>query len=98
MTGTDIGFEFRASYGDAGDGLSFAIVSFGAGDVMFSSGGQLSSRHRRDVDLYFPDAEGRTRVHAGHGQRANVSFEGGGQMMSLTFEQDGSVMRVVRVH
>jgi uncharacterized glyoxalase superfamily protein PhnB len=49
---TDIGFEVKATYGDAGGGLSFAIVSFGAGDVMFSSGGQLSSKHRRDVDLY----------------------------------------------
>jgi len=48
----DIGFEVKASYGDAGDGLSFAIVSFGAGDVMFSSGGKLSSKHRREVDLY----------------------------------------------
>jgi len=48
----DIGFEVKASHGDAGDGLSFAIVSFGAGDVMFSSGGQLSSKHRREVDLY----------------------------------------------
>ena len=41
---TDIGFEVKATYDDAGDGLSFAIVSFGAGDVMFSSGGQLSSK------------------------------------------------------
>ncbi|HMA20158.1 MAG TPA: VOC family protein [Gemmatimonadaceae bacterium] len=48
----DIGFEVKTTYDDAGDGLSFAIVSFGAGDVMFSSGGQLSSRHRREVDLY----------------------------------------------
>lgn len=48
----DIGFEVKASYGDADDGLSFAIVSCGAGDVMFRSGGQLSSAHRRDVDLH----------------------------------------------
>jgi catechol 2,3-dioxygenase-like lactoylglutathione lyase family enzyme len=48
----DIGFQVKETYGDAGDGLSFAIVSFGAGEVMFSSGGQLSSRHRREVDLY----------------------------------------------
>ena len=48
----DIGFEVKTTYDDAGDGLSFAIVSFGAGDVMFSSGGQLSSKRRREVDLY----------------------------------------------
>jgi uncharacterized glyoxalase superfamily protein PhnB len=48
----DIGFQVEDTYGDADDGLSFAIVSFGAGDVMFSSGGQLSSKHRREVDLY----------------------------------------------
>jgi hypothetical protein len=28
------------------------MVSFGTGEVMFSSGGRLSSHHRRDVDLY----------------------------------------------
>jgi catechol 2,3-dioxygenase-like lactoylglutathione lyase family enzyme len=48
----DLGFEVKSTYDDAGEGLSFAIVGFGAGDVMFSSGGQLSSRHRREVDLY----------------------------------------------
>lgn len=48
----DIGFEITATYADGGDGLSFAMVSFGAGEVMFSSGGQLSSHHRREVDLY----------------------------------------------
>jgi catechol 2,3-dioxygenase-like lactoylglutathione lyase family enzyme len=48
----DIGFEVNETYGDSGDDLSFAIVAFGAGEVMFSSGGQLSSKHRREVDLY----------------------------------------------
>ena len=48
----DIGFEVKETYGDGGDGLSFAIVAFGAGEVMFSSGGSLGSRHRREVDLY----------------------------------------------
>jgi uncharacterized glyoxalase superfamily protein PhnB len=48
----DLGFDVTATYGDAGDGLSFAIVSFGAGQVMFSSGGWLSPRRRREVDLY----------------------------------------------
>lgn len=48
----DIGFTVTATYGDNSDGLSFAIVTFGAGQVMFSSGGHLSPRHRREVDLY----------------------------------------------
>jgi len=48
----EIGFEVKVSYDDNRDGLSFAIVSFGAGEVMFNSGGRLSSHHRRDVDFY----------------------------------------------
>jgi len=47
-----LGFEVKATYDDSRGGLSFAIVSFGAGEVMFSSGGRLSDRHRREVDLY----------------------------------------------
>ncbi len=48
----DIGFDVTVTYDDSRGGLSFAIVSFGAGEVMFSSGGRLSSHHRREVDLY----------------------------------------------
>ena len=48
----DIGFDVTVAYEDHRGGLSFAMVSFGTGDVMFSSGGTLSSHHRRDVDLY----------------------------------------------
>jgi len=49
----EIGFTVGATYGDDNKGgLSFAMVSFGAGTVMFSSGGHLSPRHRREVDLY----------------------------------------------
>jgi uncharacterized glyoxalase superfamily protein PhnB len=47
-----LGFEVTVTYGDDRGGLSFAMVSFGAGEVMFSSGGRLSTQHRRDVDLY----------------------------------------------
>ena len=47
-----IGFEVLDTYGDSRGGLSFAIMAFGAGQVMFSSGGWLSSRKRREVDLY----------------------------------------------
>ena len=48
-----IGFDVRATYGDgAASGLSFAIVKFGEGEVMFSQDGQKSNAHRREVDLY----------------------------------------------
>jgi uncharacterized glyoxalase superfamily protein PhnB len=48
----DIGFEVIATYGDEGEGLSFAVLSFGSGEVMFSQDGEPSSARRREVDLY----------------------------------------------
>lgn len=47
-----IGFTVLDTYPDGGDGLSFAILGFGNSQVMFSSGGQPSTRFRREVDLY----------------------------------------------
>ena len=47
-----IGFAVVDTYDDGGDGLSFAILSFGSSEVMFNSGGQPSAAHRREVDLY----------------------------------------------
>jgi uncharacterized glyoxalase superfamily protein PhnB len=47
-----IGFTVLAAYGDEGEGLSFAMLSFGSGEVMFSSGGKPSRQRRREVDLY----------------------------------------------
>ena len=47
-----IGFRVVAAYGNESDGLSFAIVAFGKGEVMFSQDGETSSKHRREVDLY----------------------------------------------
>lgn len=47
-----IGFTVNEAYGDEGEGLSFAILSFGNSQVMFNQGGHLSTRHRREVDLY----------------------------------------------
>jgi len=47
-----IGFTVIVAYGDDGDGLSFAMLAFGSGEVMFSEGGQPSAAHRREVDLY----------------------------------------------
>ena len=47
-----IGFTVINTYGNEGDGLSFAILSFGSSKVMFNQGGQPSTRVRREVDLY----------------------------------------------
>lgn len=47
-----IGFTVINTYGNDGDGLSFAILSFGSSEVMFNQGGQPSTRFRREVDLY----------------------------------------------
>ena len=47
-----IGFEVVTTFDDGGEGLSFAMLSFGSGEVMFNEGGQASTRDRREVDLY----------------------------------------------
>ena len=47
-----IGFTLKYSFDDGGDGLSFAGLSFGKGEVMFSSAGHPSQQRRREVDLY----------------------------------------------
>ena len=47
-----IGFEEVTTFDDGAGGLSFAIVSFGDGEVMFNEGGQPSTSERREVDLY----------------------------------------------
>jgi uncharacterized glyoxalase superfamily protein PhnB len=48
-----IGFDVFVTYDDGTpDGLSFAIVSFGNGQVMFSADGKTSDKWRREVDLY----------------------------------------------
>ena len=47
-----IGFSVTHTYDDGGDGLSFAILSFGNSEVMFNSGGLSSAARRREVDLY----------------------------------------------
>jgi uncharacterized glyoxalase superfamily protein PhnB len=48
----NIGFKVIDTYGNEGEGLSFAMLSFGSSEVMFSEGGQPSTRDRREVDLY----------------------------------------------
>ncbi|HYK22118.1 MAG TPA: VOC family protein, partial [Pyrinomonadaceae bacterium] len=47
-----IGFRVVATYGNESDGFSFAIVAFGDSQVMFSQGGEPSTKRRREVDLY----------------------------------------------
>lgn len=46
-----IGFTVIATYEDD-DELTFAVMSFGTGQVMFDCGGQTSAQTRREVDLY----------------------------------------------
>jgi uncharacterized glyoxalase superfamily protein PhnB len=47
-----IGFAVVETYGDGGDGLSFAILSAGDTRLMLNQGGSASSASRREVDLY----------------------------------------------
>jgi uncharacterized glyoxalase superfamily protein PhnB len=47
-----IGFEVVQTAAGDEDGLSFAMLSFGTSEVMFSSGGEASTARRREVDLY----------------------------------------------
>ena len=53
----DIGFTVMDTYDNGGDGLSFAILSFGSSEVMFNQGGRPSTHHRREVDLYIYTAD-----------------------------------------
>ena len=48
----NIGFTVNNTYGNEGDGLSFAILSFGDSQVMFNQDGNTSTSKRREVDLY----------------------------------------------
>jgi uncharacterized glyoxalase superfamily protein PhnB len=48
-----VGFQTVNTYDNGTpDGLSFAIMSFGEGQVMFNQGGESSDKRRREVDLY----------------------------------------------
>jgi catechol 2,3-dioxygenase-like lactoylglutathione lyase family enzyme len=48
-----IGFRAVETYGgESTDELSFAIIAFGNGRVMFNQGGETSTKNRREVDLY----------------------------------------------
>jgi uncharacterized glyoxalase superfamily protein PhnB len=48
-----VGFQTVNTYDNGTpDGLSFAIMSFGDGQVMFNQFGETSDKRRREVDLY----------------------------------------------
>lgn len=47
-----IGFTRLETYGDGGDGLSFAILAAGSTRLMLNQGGRPSDAPRREVDLY----------------------------------------------
>jgi catechol 2,3-dioxygenase-like lactoylglutathione lyase family enzyme len=47
-----IGFTLLETYGDGGEGLSFAILLAGNTRLMLNQGGRLSTAERREVDLY----------------------------------------------
>ena len=52
-----IGFTLIESFGDGGDGLSFAILAAGETRLMLNQGGLQSSAERREVDLYVDAAD-----------------------------------------
>lgn len=47
-----IGFTVLETFGDGGEGLSFAILSVGSTRLMLNQGGRASRAERREVDLY----------------------------------------------
>ena len=47
-----VGFDVVQTYGEGGEALSFAVLSFGGSQIMFNAGGCASSQERREVDLY----------------------------------------------
>ncbi|HTG36703.1 MAG TPA: VOC family protein [Thermoanaerobaculia bacterium] len=46
-----IGFTVTRTNEEDG-GMNWALLSFGSSELMFNEGGQPSTRHRREVDLY----------------------------------------------
>ncbi len=48
---TTIGFEVQETH-EPDSGMSWAWLSYGSTGVMFNEGGQPSTQHRREVDLY----------------------------------------------
>jgi len=48
----NVGFDVVETYGEGGEALSFAVMSYGGSQVMFNAGGHASAEERREVDLY----------------------------------------------
>ena len=46
-----LGFTVNGTHEDEGE-MSWALLSFGNGELMLSEGGRPSTDHRREVDLY----------------------------------------------
>ena len=47
-----IGFSVLGTNEDPGEGMNFALLSYGNSQIMLSAGGRLSDADRREVDLY----------------------------------------------
>ena len=69
-----IGLTLLETYGDGGEGWSFAILSAGNSRLMLNQGGRLSTAERREVDLYL-DAEDVDQVFASLRDRVQVLGE-----------------------
>ena len=66
-----IGFTVLQTYGDGGDGLSFAILLAGTTRLMLNQGGRPSTAARREVDLYV-DVEHVDHLYASLRDRVQV--------------------------
>ena len=69
-----IGLTLLETYGDGGEGWSFAILSAGNSRLMLNQGGCLSTAERREVDLYL-DTEDVDQVFASLRDRIQVLEE-----------------------
>ena len=69
-----IGFTVLETYGDEGEGVSFAILSAGNTRLMLNQGGHPSTAERREVDLYV-DAEHVDQLFASLRDRVQVVAE-----------------------
>jgi uncharacterized glyoxalase superfamily protein PhnB len=69
-----IGFTVLETFGDGGEGLSFAILSAGNTRLMLNQGGRLSTAERREVDLYV-DADQVDQLFASLRDRVQIVAE-----------------------
>lgn len=69
-----IGFTVLETFGDGGEGLSFAILSAGNTRLMLNQGGRPSTAERREVDLYV-DADQVDQLYASLRDRVQIVAE-----------------------